>query len=272
MVEWGGGCLGLGAVFFASMLLLMTVPPALPQQADAEQPLFRMVWPQDGERIPAGWVELLYAVRPQSRPTLSFAVLLDGEPIHGAGETEAGYISTRRFPAVALGRIPVWIEHEGECTLTILQQEDQGGHEPEADIEAEAERQQHDETDSAQKCNEHRADKEKNLTSDGNDADVEAISQWSHGSVSVTVLMEGRSSMGVYLLTPFPGQVLPSTTVPVSYQVFPAPSTVTTVRIYFDALLVWKRDINCLDMRKCDAVEHGGVHLSAVPAGSHIPI
>jgi hypothetical protein len=47
---------------------------------------------------------------------------------------------------------------------------------------------------------------------------------------------------------------------------------VTTVRIYFDALLVWKRDINCLDMRKCDAVEHGGVHLSAVPAGSHIPI
>ena len=104
--------MGLGAVFFASMLLLMTAPPALPQQADAEQPLFRMVWPQDGERIPAGWVELLYAVRPQSRPTLSFAVLLDGEPIHGAGETEAGYISARRFPAVALGRIPVWIEYD----------------------------------------------------------------------------------------------------------------------------------------------------------------
>ncbi len=261
----------LGVV--ASMLLLMTAPPALPQQADAEQPLFRMVWPQDGERIPAGWVELLYAVKPQSRPTtLSFAVLLDGEPIDGAGETEAGYTSTRRFPAVALGRIPVWIEREGECTLTILQQEDQGGHEGEAENEAEAERQQHDKTDSAQKCNEHRADKEKNSTSHGNNADMEAISPWSHGSVSVTVLIEGRSSMGVYLLTPFPGQVLPSTTVPVSYQVFPAPAMVTTVRIYFDALLVWKRDINCLDMRKCDAVEHGGVHLSAVPSGSHIPI
>ena len=63
---------------FLGVMLLAALPAALQQQAN-DPPLFRLVWPEDGERIPAGWVEVLYSVRPPYRHhRLSFAVLIDG--------------------------------------------------------------------------------------------------------------------------------------------------------------------------------------------------
>jgi len=60
---------------------------------------------QEGERIPAGWVEVLYAVRHPRATGLSFAVLVDGELAHaGANWEEAGDASAKHFPAVPLGR------------------------------------------------------------------------------------------------------------------------------------------------------------------------
>ena len=80
---------------------------------------------QEGERIPAGWVELIYSVRQPQPRSLAFTVLVDGEDVHTSdGNEETSPFTPRRYPSVSMGRITVWMSGEGEQTLTLLQHPD----------------------------------------------------------------------------------------------------------------------------------------------------
>jgi len=182
-------------------LLLLVLRPGCPASGpqDTGLPPFRLLWPQEGERVRAGWVELLYAVQPPRGRSLAFAVLLDGEIArhHGAGSSGAAH-----------GRIPVWIDGAGRRrTLTLeLHYAHYGG----VVVEGGG----GDGTPPAatgRVCLDSGAGKcvRNGDGGGGGRGDGVLSSEWSHGAASVTLLVVRARALGMFVMSPFPRQVAP---------------------------------------------------------------
>jgi hypothetical protein len=271
-------------VLASFLLLLATVPAVLPQQHMLpDGPLFRIVWPRESGRMPAGWIEVLYSVHPQHRCIQAgflIAVLIDGEPIDAqeGDELQDATVRTRRswarwYPSVALGKIPVWIGDEGVHTLTLLQQEEEtAGQEPECG----GLRQHLDEC----KGSYTRVSKSKhgdfsmlNLEVPTMDGGEEMLAEeWALGSASVSLLVEKpiHSEMGVHLVTPFPGQVVPPDLLAVAYQVYAMPEAITNVSMHIDGQEAQRYSIDCRDMSACDHVHDQSIHILGLMPGAHV--
>ena len=237
----------------AALHLLLLAAAALAP----DPPLLRLVWPLEGEHIPAGWVEVFYAVHDARRwcePDLLLQVLVDGEPVQ----------APRRHPAATHGKATVWLEGHGAKTLTLLALEEEAA--AEEDAEAAATR-----AGGTRQCGASRAAEAgagDDLRWAGGTEDEDAA-EWFAGAASVGVVLDSFGAIGMYLVSPFPGQVHPPGVVPIVYEVYPVRGAETEVVLYIDDERAQNYTIDCRIESECDAVHRASVHFTGVSQGAH---